>query len=325
MCIRDRFLFGPGPPHEDAGRQDGGACDLLGGALVRVGDDIPGAGGQWGLALRVFLPTLFNGSEIGFYYQNLHDHLPSVSGFSGTGQFFLDYPEDVERFGLSFNTNLAGYALSGEYSYRRNAPLQMTLPLIQSARPVGPFAAYARPAIGTKIEGFERIGRHQVQMTVNRNWGVIHAIGADSSGTIAEIAWGWLDDLPDVSDPLAGPIPGLTQAFEPQVSRDYGKLVIRHSMTYDAALFNLIALEPNFAFSWDFHGFSNELGGAKLVVEDRKAMTFGLGFLYMGGRWTGDIAWTRFFGPTDDLNNAGSRLNGTTDRDFLSFSVSHSF
>ncbi len=317
-------------------------CDLLGGALVRAGDDLASKWGQWGAALRVFLPNFGNGGEVALYYQNLHDHAPAISGFVGTGRFFLEYPENIDRWGMSFNTNVAGLALSGEYSYRHNAPMQMTLPLLLSAVRGGPFVPYhvaafgATSPVGQEIRGYEGVDRHQVQFTVNKNWGVMQAIGADAFASVAEVMWGWLGGLPDAA-PIGGPLAGGAASayvahsftrftnFEPAVTDHYGKFVMRHSMTFESALFNLVALEPSLAFSWDFNGYSNEVGGGKLVVEGKKALTLGLGFLYGGGTWTGGINYTTFWGEDDDLNAAGSRLNGTNDRDFLSFNVSYSF
>jgi hypothetical protein len=291
---------------------DGKPCDILGGRLVRAGDDIPSYGGQWGLALRVFLPSFGNGGEVGVYYQNLHDHLPMLSAVRNAvgpgGRFIVEYPKNIERFGVSFNTNMAGVALSGEYSWRRNAPIQLIGPLIQGAG----LAPGLAP--GATKRGFDRVERHQAQFTVNKNWGVTQWLKADANATVAEFMWGWLGD-----------VPAANTLFEPAISKDFGKLVVRHAMTYNAALFNLIALEPSVAFSWDIHGFSNELGAAKLVVDDRKAITVGLGFLYGGGKWTGNISYTNFFGPQNDFNAANSRYNGANDRDFLSFNASYSF
>lgn len=305
---------------------DGKPCDVLNGFLVRAGDDIPSGGGQWGIAFRVFLPNFGNGGEVALYYQNLHDHLPMLSAIrnpSGPGgRFVVEYPEDIERLGASFNTNMYGVALSGEYSWRRNAPIQLTAPLLLGAGL--PVFGTLPVAPGTKVKGYDRVERHQVQFTVNKNWGVTQWLRADANTTVAEIMWGWIGGRPGdtIVSPVLGGAPNL---FEPDISKDFGKLVVRHALLYNAALFNVIALEPSVAFSWDLHGFSNELGGAKLVVDDRKAVTLGLGFLYGGGKWTGGINYTNFFGPTGDVNIANSRYNGVTDRDFLSFNASYSF
>lgn len=304
---------------------DDGACDLLGGRLTRSDDDFPSSSGQWGVALRRFVPALFNGTEFGIYYQNLHDHLFMISGFSQSGKFFLDYPEDIQRTGASFNTNIAGLAISGEYSYRHNAPVQLTAPLLWSAGiPTFVDGKPFLPPAGTEVKGFARLHRHQAQVTVNKNWGVLHVFRADAATTILEVAVGWITGEPKI-EKLAQPTPlPLTTVFEPDLSNDFSKLVIRHSMTYQAALFNLVALEPNVAFSWDIHGFSNEPGGAKLFLEDRKAVSIGLGFAYGSGSIGGGVSYTNFLGSTDKVNNGGGRLNGTTDRDFVSVSVSYS-
>jgi hypothetical protein len=61
------------------------------------------------------------------------------------------------------------------------------------------------------------------------------------------------------------------------------------------------------------------------MVEGRKAFSVGLGFDYGGGRWKAGVNYTTFWGDDDEVNAAGSRLNGTNDRDFLSFNASYSF
>lgn len=50
-----------------------------------------------------------------------------VSSGAGSAKYFLEYPEDIQLFGVSFNTTLndSGVALQGEVSYRRNVPLQL--------------------------------------------------------------------------------------------------------------------------------------------------------------------------------------------------------
>jgi hypothetical protein len=51
----------------------------------------------------------------------------ATNEYAQTAQYFLEYPEDIQLFGVSFNTQMerTGIALQGEYSYRRDVPLQV--------------------------------------------------------------------------------------------------------------------------------------------------------------------------------------------------------
>lgn len=42
-----------------------------------------------------------------------------------SGRVFAEYPENIKLYGVSFNTTLGDLALSGEYAYRPNLPLQI--------------------------------------------------------------------------------------------------------------------------------------------------------------------------------------------------------
>lgn len=310
----------PGPVPGSFGNcvsYDGVPCDLLGGRLTRISDNEAGSSGQYGFALRRFLPKLFNGSEVGFYYQNLHDHAPMISGYRGTGFYFLDYAEDIERWGASFNTNIAGWAIGGEYSFRNGAPIQLLSPLLAS---IG-----AAPS-GQYMKGYGEVDRHQVQFTFQRVWGVIHAIGADGSTTLAEVAYGWIDNLPaNKADLFEGNVQAPAPNTPGAISNNFSGLQILQNVTYEAALFNLIEVTPFVAYKWDIDGFSNELGGGKLFVENRQALTLGVDFGYQGGRYKGGINWTIFSGRNDERNRAGGRLNGNVDRDFVAISLGMSF
>ena len=66
--------------------------------------------------------------------------LGNVAAAAGVGEFqpagrdglpldtmnlFIEYPEDIQLYGVSFNTNIGGTAFSGEYAYRPNLPTQI--------------------------------------------------------------------------------------------------------------------------------------------------------------------------------------------------------
>ena len=48
----------------------------------------------------------------------------AVDAYVRTGNYFIEYPEDIQLYGVSFNTQLgtSGWALQGEYSLRQDVP-----------------------------------------------------------------------------------------------------------------------------------------------------------------------------------------------------------
>jgi hypothetical protein len=57
-----------------------------------------------------------------------------------TPKNFLDYPENIQMYGVSFNTTVGSWSLSGEYAYRPNLPLQVGLTdvIMTAAQPLFP-------------------------------------------------------------------------------------------------------------------------------------------------------------------------------------------
>ena len=52
--------------------------------------------------------------------------LGAAATLVGNGNYFMDYPEDIRLYGLSFSTTLpTGTAWQGEISYRPNMPVQI--------------------------------------------------------------------------------------------------------------------------------------------------------------------------------------------------------
>ena len=65
--------------------------------------------------------TVLGGGNLTTQASNLATH-----EYAKTASYFTEYPEDIQLFGLSFNTQLGqtGIALQGEVSYRHDTPLQ---------------------------------------------------------------------------------------------------------------------------------------------------------------------------------------------------------
>ena len=82
------------------------------------------AGVQAGLIDRAQAQTIIEaqvGEQIGGIAASL-----AVDRYAKTGEYFIEYPEDNQLVGLSFNTLLgaSGWALQGEYTMHLDAPLQ---------------------------------------------------------------------------------------------------------------------------------------------------------------------------------------------------------
>ncbi|HBM50266.1 MAG TPA: DUF1302 domain-containing protein, partial [Marinobacter sp.] len=108
------------------------AANLASGLVIaREGDREPDAKDQFGVAMRWYVPAL-NDSELGFYYIKYHSRLPYISGRTNGGEdnpnfpnYFIEYPEDINLYGLSINTTTpGGWSLGAEYSYRDKMPIQ---------------------------------------------------------------------------------------------------------------------------------------------------------------------------------------------------------
>ena len=132
--------------------------------IYRGADREPSGGGQFGAAFKIFLEDFNNGTEVGLYFANYHSRIPSVSFISSdatcipadtgtpatnlaalvascgtiptmssleqplpvdTASLFAEYPENIQLYGVSFNTTLGDWAYSGEFAYRPNLPVQI--------------------------------------------------------------------------------------------------------------------------------------------------------------------------------------------------------
>lgn len=202
----------------------GGGCDKLtlstaapdsaqiagGGFMPRAPDDEPEDGGQWGVAARYFFDWL-GGTELGAYYVNYHSRTPIFSGINATSfdpltgqpqnaQYFFEFPEDIEVYGVSFATNLGLWAVSGELSYRPNLPLQINTVEINQTTGLGGLNEWSRIADrgaaagpGGVVHGFDDVKYTQGQMTFIRFFEQV--LGADRLSVAAEIGAVWLDDM----------------------------------------------------------------------------------------------------------------------------------
>lgn len=332
------FAGGPLPPQLVAA-----GCSA---AFPRAANNNARNGGQYGAALRYFASWL-NDTEFGLYYLRYHSRLPVLSGQAvtspdiTTGRVIVEYPEDINLFGLSFNTTAAGWSIGGELSYRNNVPVQIDdvellfagLSPLNAVLP-NEFERFRSQlgeyGPGEYIPGYERRKISQAQTTFTNLIGPNNWINADQIAVVAEVGATHVWNLPD-RDVLRFEGPGTDTGGGPSrqtggtsrnpVTTEDG-FVTAFSWGYRVALvptYNSIFgtpwnMSPRLAFNHDVQGVSPGPGGN--FIQGRKQVTAGLGFDYQA-RWRLDFAYTSFFGA--GMNNL------LRDRDFVSASISYSF
>jgi hypothetical protein len=315
-------------------------------AFPRAADNEASDSGQYGLAMRYFASEL-NDTEFGLYYLRYHSRLPYISGTAMTnasttsGRYFIEYPEDINLYGLSWNTMLpAGVAFQGELSYRDNMPLQIDdveilfaglSPLnVLIAEPYLRFVSQLGQATpGQYLRGYERHEVSQLQFTFTKVIGPGNFLAADQISTVAEFGATKVWDLPtldvlryqgDGTDTGCGPDAATGNGRNPYTSCfgfptqfSWGYRLAAKA-DYNSVAGKAINLSPRIAFNHDVNGTSPGPGGN--FIEDRKSATLGVEANYLN-RWVFDVSYTAFMG--------GGIYNLTSDRDFFAVTAKYSF
>ena len=250
------------------------------------------------------------------------------------GHYFIEYPEDNQLVGLSFNTVLgaSGWALQGEYSLHPDAPLQRAeedlfsegLAPIQRVlvreRPdyILPqdVPAYLATYEPRRVQGYVERDVSQIQATATKVFGPV--LGSDSGAFVTEVALMHVHDMPDPNEmrlesPAGGtctamPDPDPHDACADATSWGY-RLAAR--LDYNNAV-GAVNLFPYLQFGHDVSGNSPAPSGS--FVQGRTALTLGLRADYLA-RWQAEISYTRYAGDRNELR----------DRDFIVASVKYSF
>ncbi|MDP9140749.1 MAG: DUF1302 domain-containing protein [Pseudomonadota bacterium] len=164
---RDTALLTVGQFHEDPERRQrlpGIGVNISDTSLTVALDEHGGEprdDGQVGAKLTAYFQDI--GTELSLYTLNYHSRLPYLSMYASdhtciadtttdvlqattdcrgmklnpngleptpidTARIFLDYPEDIQLYGVSFNTTIGKWSLAGEAAYRPNVPVQIHIP-----------------------------------------------------------------------------------------------------------------------------------------------------------------------------------------------------
>ncbi|CAH0244250.1 DUF1302 domain-containing protein [Pseudomonas brassicacearum] len=334
------------------------------GVLVRRGPDRDARdSGQWGASLKYMFEPL--DTEFGAYFMNYHSRAPIFSAqgaaqqfytagpiaalrpliVAGNSNYFVEYPEDIRLYGLSFSTTLpTGTAWSGEISYRPNAPVQLSTTdiLFAGVTPLPGFgdASVLQGTPGQDLHGYSRKEITQFQTTFTHF--LDQVMGASRLTLVGEIGVthvGGLESKSDARygrDPVFGPgeLPnGFCNSLNTSTAAGGGQTIndvnsncnndgftTSTSWGYRARaiweypdVFAGVNLKPNVAWSHDVKGYSPGPGGN--FEEGRKAVSLGLDAEYQN-TYNASLAYTNFF---------GGDFSTVDDRDFLALSVGVTF
>lgn len=314
--------------------------------LPRGGDKDARDSGQFGIALRWFVPEL-NDTELSAYYLNYHSRTPvgssvissapnpfAAPGFGAAyAKYFLEFPEDIRLYGLSFNTTVGTASVEGELSYRPNMPLafdDLTYATLRLA-PVVPSVIPNSGVPGDEIHGYVRVPMTQGQMSVVQTFDQV--LGASRLTLLGEAAFNHLNGINEgdygelrfgrsssfgTGEYFGADGSDLCRSLlseQPQNCNNDGFFTrnswgyrLRAGLTYNGVIGGL-DLSPSLAFSHDVDGYGPNFN------EGSKAVSIGLGAKYLSN-YEASISYTDFFGGDYTTNG---------DRDFISASFGVTF
>lgn len=333
--------------------------------VANIGQDLAARdSGQWGAALHYIAEEL-NSTEFGAYFVNYHAKEPTVAidlnGYQGVDTTTLggvvgpeaayaiatldlagnavarrDYVEDIQMYGLSFNTTVGNASVSGELSYRPNAPISISATddllsdvLLQglggsAITDSSVNASQACAALSGKqlcraglFENYRRVEMYNTSLSSIYNFGPL--LSFDSLFGVAELASQHIrgDSLSYTA--YDGSQRQLVSSRDTdysggnargnQITADsYGGTLLLGGSWND--VYAGVKLSPYVAYQNDFQGNSDLTGN---FSEGSKAYTLGLDASYLNSLEVG-LAYTNYLG-----------INSLYDRDFVSLSGKYAF
>ena len=256
---------------------------------------------------------------------------------AATGRYFVEYPEGLNMYGVSFNTSLGrtGMSWQGEVSLKNDVPLQIDdVELLFSALSALAPQFGANNQIGNFLGQFSREipgwRRHRVwtaQTTLTKVFGP--TLGSQQFTLLGEVGGVWAN-LPSKST-LRYDGPGtfssasaaaMTAAGSPTVpatpsnafadSFSWGYQLLGR-LDYNN-IFPNVNMTPSVAFTHDVHGNTPlPLGN---FVRGRRSVNVAVEFTYRNA-WSLELRYVNFFGA--------GRFNLLGDRDYFATTVKYSF
>ncbi|PMY73363.1 MULTISPECIES: DUF1302 domain-containing protein [unclassified Pseudomonas] len=293
--------------------------------LVALGLAVPYGGerkaknsGQYGVALRWTAERI--NTEFGLFYQRYHDKVPFV-GYTALSNpealvvddYFINYGEDKDLFGLSMSTMVGPVAVAGELSYRPRDSVG-TDPTVPFGRGItGSYNPYSVFDTGVN-KGFVEERKWQADLNAIYNFSasdplgfIPSALGASDGFILAELV---VVRYPGLD--TSGKVPYVLPDYSLPDRTSWG-YVTEVGINYPDLFGSGVVVTPQLDFSHDVNGTAPN---AMPLVEGRRSLTTSL-LLNYRDRWKGGLQWVRYWGGGDN--------NLMADRDFLSGSLSYSF
>jgi hypothetical protein len=267
---------------------------------------------------------------------------------AGTGRYFVEYPEDIDMIGASFNTSIGSTGISwqGEASYKNNVPLQIddvellfatlsslsrtfstvsaldSTPIAQNNQLGDFFGLYNR-----EISGYRRHEVWTAQTTLTKVFGP--TLGSQQFTLLGEVGGVWVNLPPKDTLRYDGPgtstsgsrVAMINTGNSALPTTPYSAFADKFSWGYQVlgrldynSLFAGVNVSPTVAFTHDVKGNTPlPLGN---FVHDRKSINLSVEFTYRNA-WSLELRYVNFFGA--------SRYNLLADRDYFASTVKYSF
>jgi len=228
--------------------------------------------------------------------------------------YFIEFPEDLQFYGLSFATNAGGIALSGEVSYKPDTPIQINgnhvlAGVLTENTAATPFAQRViDTAAGGDVQGYDLFDVTQVQFTALQFFDRI--LGASRVTVIGEVGMTLVDGIEDSEF-----VYGRDTLFGLGVASD-GGYVTDSAWGYRALaaldysdVFAGVNLKPTVSFSHDVEGYSPAPG--QQFNEGRQSLGLAVEASYQQ-MYSASLAYKMF---------DGGDYNASADKDFVSLSL----
>lgn len=317
----------------------------------------PGNSGQGGIAYHVTSDML--DTEFGAFAMNIHARTPTIGMYfgpnvlvppgpanpnpgMGTGDNLFgnanwDYAKNIQLYGLTASTNIAGWSVASELSFQKGVPVQKDgNDLLYGVFGFGPLAADVRAAqAGGYYQGWDRFNKTQFQINTVKV-APAQAVGAGLWMLVAEAGFQW-NNLPDYKKDSSATRYGRNFMFGPGANPAYGgntcgtfninqegcendgyvsRFAWGYRLSSDLQYPNVggtgIGVTPNIFWSHDVKGYSMD----GQFLEDRRVLGLGVKFSY-AKKYILDLNATTY--------NHNAKFDALRDRDFYSATLSMNF